>query len=121
MEDIRLKTARWEFAGREWELKCNMNVLADVQAIYGELASAFAGGMMRSMLDFLAAMLNDHAESQGWQVRYTGRQLGHDLTYEEFKAIQETVMDLVSSAVTHTDRADAEDAEDAESEEEPKN
>lgn len=104
MEDIRLKTAAWRYADREFVLRCNMNVLADVQAIYGDLGSAFeGGGMMRSVLDFLAAMLNDCAESNGWSCRYTGRQLGHDLSWQEFQQVQELVMDLVTSAISSGD------------------
>jgi len=103
MEDIRLKTVSWTFAGREWQLCCNMNVLADVQSIYGDLSSAFSGGMMRSVLDFLAAMMNDYAESQNWQIRYTGRQLGRDLSWQEFQQVQELVMDLVTSAISSGD------------------
>ena len=116
MEDIRLKTENWTFAGREWQLRCNMNVLADVQSIYGDLGSAFEGGMMRSVLDFLAAMLNDCAESNGWSCRYTGRQLGHELGWDEFQQIQGVVMDLVTSAISTGEEPEA-DEEDAE----PKN
>lgn len=103
MEDIRLKTAAWRYADREFVLRCNMNVLADVQSIYGELGSAFEGGMMRSVLDFLAAMMNDYAESQNWQIRYTGRELGRDLSWQEFQQVQELVMDLVTSAISSGD------------------
>jgi len=103
MEDIRLKTAAWRYADREFVLRCNMNVLADVQSIYGDLSSAFEGGMMRSVLDFLAAMMNDYAESQNWQVRYTGRELGRDLSWQEFQQVQELVMDLVTSAISSGD------------------
>lgn len=103
MEDIRLKTAAWRYADREFVLRCNMNVLADVQAIYGDLGSAFEGGMMRSVLDFLAAMMNDYAESQNWQIRYTGRELGRDLSWQEFQQVQELVMDLVTSAISSGD------------------
>jgi len=103
MEDIRLKTAAWRYADREFVLRCNMNVLADVQSIYGDLSSAFEGGMMRSVLDFLAAMMNDYAESQNWQIRYTGRELGRDLSWQEFQQVQELVMDLVTSAISSGD------------------
>ena len=116
MEDIRLKTAAWRYADREFVLRCNMNVLADIQSIYGDLGSAFEGGMMRSVLDFLAAMMNDYAESQNWQIRYTGRQLGHELDWAEFQEIQAVVMDLVTAAISTGEEPEA-DAEEAE----PKN
>ena len=109
MEDIRLKTRTWRYADREWRLCCNMNVLADVQAIYGELGAAFEGGLMRSVLDFLAAMMNDYAESQGWQGRYTGRQLGRDLSWSEFQEAQEIVLDLVNSAISSGEETPDED------------
>jgi len=55
------------------------------------------------VLDFLAAMMNDYAESQNWQIRYTGRELGRDLSWQEFQQVQELVMDLVTSAISSGD------------------
>jgi hypothetical protein len=61
-------------------------------------------------------MLNDCAESNGWQIRYTGRQLGHELGWAEFQEIQAVVMDLVTAAISTGEEPEA-DAEEAE----PKN
>ena len=111
MEDIRLKTTTWQFAEREWQLCCNMNVLADVQAIYGDLGSALSGeNTVRSVLDFLACMMNDWADTQGWQVRYTGRELGRALDWQSFQTVQAIVMELVTGAITsETDESDPEE------------
>ena len=113
MEDIRLKTTTWQFAEREWQLCCNMNVLADVQAIYGDLGSALSGeNTVRSVLDFLACMMNDWADTQGWQVRYTGRELGRALDWQSFQTVQAIVMELVTSAISPAEGdADPEDPE----------
>ena len=107
MEDIRLKRRAWRFADREWELCCNMNVIADVQGIYGDLGSALSGeNIMRSVLDFLACMMNDWADTQGWQVRYTGRELGRILDWPTFNEVQAIVMELVTSAISPADGED---------------
>lgn len=113
MEDPRIKIARWTFGGREWELCCNMNVLADVQALYGgDLGEALAGThTMRTLLDFLAAMMNDFADSSGWQIRYTGRQLGRLIAWQEYEEIQGMIMDLVTGALTPKEEEAPEDPE----------
>lgn len=101
MEDIRLKHHSWKFALRDWDLVCNMNVLADVQEAFGgDLSNALSGGTIRTVREFLAAMLNDYADSQGWQIRYTGKDLGRRISWEEFQEIQPVVMDLVMSAIS---------------------
>lgn len=101
MEDIRLKHHSWKFASREWDLVCNMNVLADVQEAFGgDLSNALQGGTIRTVREFLAAMLNDYADSQGWQIRYTGKDLGRRISWDEFQEIQPVVMDLVMGALS---------------------
>lgn len=115
MEDIRLKTAPLEFAGKTWQLRCNMNVLADVQAaVGGDFSRAMnQNSTFRGSLEFLAAMLNDFADEQGWPERYTSRDLGRVIGWEEYSRLSETVMDLVYSSLSS--------AEPSEEETEPKN
>ena len=99
--DIRLKTLPFVFEGRTYQLRCNMNVLADVQEAFGgDLSNALQGGTIRTVREFLAAMLNDYADSQGWQIRYTGKDLGRRISWEEFQEIQPVVMDLVMGALS---------------------
>lgn len=66
--DIRLDSLPFDFDGRHYVLRCNMNVLADVQIAYkGDLTPALNDkGTLRSALEFLAAMMNDYADEQGW-------------------------------------------------------
>lgn len=79
--DLRLQELDFDFDGRRYKLRCNMNVLADVQEDFGGvLTPAVSGGAaMKSTLSFLAAMLNDYAEDMGWPERYTRRELGKKL------------------------------------------
>lgn len=67
MSDIRLREVPFELDGRHYTLRCNMNVLADVQEAYnGDLTPALnMRGTLRSVLEFLAAMLNEDADQRG--------------------------------------------------------
>lgn len=71
MIDMRLERVPFEFDGRTYQLCCNMNVLADVQdAFGGEIIEALSSkSSVRSLMEFLAAMLNDSADEQGIEVR----------------------------------------------------
>ena len=99
MRDIRLEELPFEFDGRQFLLRCNMNVLADVQDVYGgSIGVALTGGnVFRSVLEFLAAMLNDYADEQGWTERYTARQLGRRFTQSTLPSSE--IMGLVTRAI----------------------
>ncbi len=99
MSDIRLQELPFEFDGKTYLLRCNMNVLADVQEAYGgDIGEALEGDSpLKSVTVFLAAMLNDYADEQGWEERWTpkavGRKLGlHDIPKSE-------IMRLVTQAI----------------------
>lgn len=81
MSDIRLEEMPFNFEGKHYLLRCNMNVLADVQEAYGgSIGAALTEGTpQRSVLEFLAAMMNDYADDMGWTERYTAKQLGRRL------------------------------------------
>ena len=66
--DLRLESMPFVFEGRTYQLRCNMNVLADVQEMNGgEISPALNGKRgQKSALQFLAAMMNDYADEQGW-------------------------------------------------------
>ena len=100
MSDIRLEEVPFELDGKTYKLRCNMNVLADVQEAYnGDFTEALSGNStLRSALCFLAAMLNDYADEQGWQERYTAKQLGR--RYKRFDLPLEEIMGVVIRAVT---------------------
>ena len=99
--DIRLKKIPFEFDGKTYQLCCNNNVLADVQEAYGgEIRPALSGGgTLKSVLTFLAAMLNDYADEQGWEERYTAKQVGRILLPSELEAAGTIVMELVVDAM----------------------
>ena len=115
MEDIRLKTTKYTVAGKEYELRCNMNVLADVQeANGGDLAAALADSRsMKTALQLGAAMLNDCADANGWPERFTERQLGRLIPPKEIGKFSAIVTDLLYSAL----RADDEEADNGEEKE----
>lgn len=107
MNDIRLKTVDYELDGENYQLTCNMNVLADVQEAYnGNLVQALnTSGGLRGTLEFLAAMLTDAADTQGVEdsdgcpLRFTARELGRKLTLKETFAAGKKIMPIIRAAV----------------------
>ena len=104
--DIRQKELPFVFEGRTYELKCNMNVLADVQeASGGHISTAFSGKRgMKNALMFLAAMMTDYADEQGWTdeegqpLTFTWRGLGRVLRVEDVPTAE--IITLVLDALT---------------------
>lgn len=127
MGDVRQKTAEYEYAGRIYNLTCNMNVLADVQEEYdGDLMRALRSvTSFKSTLRFLAAMLNDAAETQdlrgedGKLLRVTARELGRNLNIDQVKDVTPLIMKLIIEAVPVEE--DAEKPEQESGENQPKN
>ena len=115
--DIRLKEYPWRFDGRDWVLRCNNNVLAEVQELNGgDLRPILSTKRtMKSVLQLLAAMLNDYADEQrylgadGFPITYTDKQLGRRLSLSAQNAVAPKVMELVIRAV-QSDEASAGDA-----------
>lgn len=113
--DVRLDSLPFEYEGRIYTLRCNMNVLADVQIAYnGDLTPALNDrGTLRSVLEFLAAMMNDWADEQGWfepgvteqgfpcapelAKRFTARSLGRKLRRDQIP--QKDIFLLVGRAL----------------------
>jgi hypothetical protein len=98
--DIRQKTVPFEYGGKVYTLRCNFNVLADVQEENGgDISPALSGRRgMKNALQFLAAMMNDWADEQGWEERHTWRELGRVLRPGEVPAGK--IFGLVSDALT---------------------
>lgn len=127
MSDIRLNSLPFKYDGREYKLRCNMNVLADVQEAYGgDFSAALNGrGAMHSVLEFLAAMMNDYADEQGWfdeQVgptgfpaapilakRFTARQLGRVLHQGQIPGAE--IVRLVTASLSVKSEAQEPEAE----------
>lgn len=112
MADLRLETLPFEYEGRRYLLRCNMNVLADVQEMNGGTISPALEGKrgQKTALQFLAAMMNDYADEQGWfdepedgsepvlAKPFTPRGLGRVLSIFEVPSAQ--ILGLVTRALT---------------------
>lgn len=98
--DCRLKTIPFDFDGHQLELAVNMNVLADVQEMNGgDFSLALRrGSVIRSLIQFLTAAINDAADAQGLDKRYTVRQVGRMISPEAFTAVRAPLMDAVRAA-----------------------
>lgn len=113
MIDMRLERVPFEFDGHTFQLCCNMNVLADVQEAFdGKISEALSGkASVRSLMEFLAAMLNDSADEQGIEARYTSRQVGRMLAPARMNEVKAIVMRLVKKAMSaDTELSTEEDA-----------
>lgn len=95
MEDIRLKTTPFEWRGEKIKLRCNMNVLADVQEAYGgDISRAFKGSTVRATLTFLTAMINDATDGD-----LTVREVGREIPISELGYVSGVVLPLVTEAL----------------------
>lgn len=100
--DIRLKTFPFEYRGKTYKLAVNNNVLADVQeANGGAILNALDGRhALKSTLQFLAAMINDAADSVGDELLVTPKQLGRELTFQEVQKVGKEIAELITAAIT---------------------
>ncbi len=77
-------------------------MLAEVQESNGgDLLSVINGSTIKGVLQFAAAMLNDYADEQGWPERYTAKELGRVLGFDQ--SFITMVMELVMGAI-HTEK-----------------
>ena len=106
MSDIRLEEIPFEFEGKIYKLRCNMNVLADVQeACGGDIGSVMRENTITSVLLFTAAMLNDYADEMDWPERFTAKQLGRKLSQNMLSP--SLIMGLVTRSLTPVRLEDA--------------
>lgn len=106
MQDIRLKTRRLNVGGKEYELACTMNVLADLQEAHeGNISEALLDSThsINSALELVAIMVNNYAEMQGWTEHYTPRQIGHLISGNVFREICDIVAELLTSSLASPD------------------
>lgn len=99
MRDIRLEEVPFDFDGKRFLLRCNMNVLADVQDVYGGRISEALNGEKptRSLMEFLTAMLNDYADEQGWPERYSAKDVGRQISMGMIRDLD--IMGMVTRAL----------------------
>lgn len=111
MSDIRLQTTPLELNGKTYLLRCNFNILADVQQAFGGdfLAAMADDNSFRAVTEFAAAMVNDYADEMGWSERYTARQMGRLLPMREQNFWQVKIAQLVLSALGSDDAQDGGD------------
>ena len=96
---LKLEELPFEFEGKTYLLRANMNALADVQEIYGgAITDALTDGRpYRSVMEFLAAMMNDYAEEMGWPERFTRKSLGRKLSQSQVPVKE--IFGLVTRAI----------------------
>ena len=119
MTDVRLKTEEYVYEGRVYTLTCNMNVLADVQEAYGGSLMQALNRVksLRVTLEFLAAMLNDAADTQdlrdedGRLLHVTARQLGRKLSLQETTRAGKLVTRLIIAAMPESKKSEDEEDE----------
>lgn len=107
MEDIKPREVAWRFDGHDWVLRCNNNVLAEVQIVNGgDLRPILSTKRtMKSVLQLLAAMLNDYADEMRWTdeegfaIRYTEKQLGRRLSFATQNRLSPDIMRMTILAV----------------------
>lgn len=110
---IKLEELPFEYEGKEYILRCNMNVLSDVQDAYdGNLGAALNEKRpLNSVTKFLAAMMNDYAEEQNWPERVTARQVGHrlsrDLAVEIMALVVRSITPEAAESEENNETADA--------------
>lgn len=110
MTDIRLKTRRLTVGGKEYELVCNMNVLADLQEMHdGDLNEALniTKHGLRTALEAAALMLNEACDISGDPKRFTARELGRILPPTQAAQLQDVTLELITAALSSvTDEED---------------
>ena len=98
--DVRLKYADIEVGGETYHVCCNMNVLAEIQEAYGgDLDSALgARGTVKTVMVFLAAMINDCRDTQG-KPPISAKEIGRMLAPSRLAEIRNTVMPLIADSL----------------------
>lgn len=108
MSDVRMPSVPFEHGGKQWQLRCNFNVLADVTEEYmGVLPDPFdQATQLKVCLSFLAAMLNDYADEQGWPERYTAKALGRELGADTAVLLRVVMPLVVQSVFARTEKTE---------------
>ncbi len=96
-EDLKMPEIMFTFEGRDFILRCNMCVVDAVTDLYGgDPAAMFSDRTSKSVMAWLAAMMNDYAEAQEWPdfKPYTAKGLSRKLkpNPEFLKEVMELVI-----------------------------
>lgn len=99
--DMRLKELAIWLDGQRYVLRCNMNVLAELQEACDGLGSLLESKMgLRSFNRLVAAMVNEAADSAGLDVRYTDKEIGRKLGWKDFQRYKDDVFALFIAAIS---------------------
>lgn len=88
MENVRLKEFPFEFNGKTYKLRCNFNVLADIEEEFGYIPNLNGKGMLKKIAVILTAMMNEYASSQGWEEHFTSKEVGRVIMPEDIPVQQ---------------------------------
>ena len=78
---IRLEEKPFELEGKRYSLRCNMAVLETIEEQHGDMEAVMQLPVRTASLELLTAMLNDWAEEQGWEERWTAARLKRRVSY----------------------------------------
>lgn len=78
---IRLEEKPFELEGKLYRLRCNMAVLESIEEAHGDMEAVMQLPVRTASLELLTAMLNDWAEEQGWEERWTAARLKRRVSY----------------------------------------
>lgn len=78
---IRLEEKPFELEGKRYVLRCNMAVLEAFEEEHGDFETIMKLPLRAAALELLRLMLNDYAEEQGWDERWTAPRLKRRVSY----------------------------------------
>lgn len=84
---IRLEEKPFELEGKRYMLRCNMAVLEAFEEAYGDIETAMEKPVRAVVLTLLQMMLNDYAEEQDWDERWTAARLKRRVSYAMLKEL----------------------------------
>jgi len=115
-EDIRMPELRINFDGKDVILRCNFNVIADVQEMNGGTLPEVlnAGKSLNNFLCFLTAMINEYADEVGWPERYTPKQVGRIVDITDGSLLTEVMTLVVKALYKKTDKTEPTDSKNSE-------
>lgn len=101
---LRLEEIPYEFEGKTYMLRANMAVLEAIQEAHGGNLDEVmeSANPIGSVMEFLAAMLNDYADEQGWPERFTKKQVARKFSMADLtkSGLVSKVMGLVIRSMT---------------------
>ena len=105
---IRLEQKPFELEGKTYILCCNMAVLDALQDAHdGDFGAVLELPVRQCTVEVLAAMLNDYAEEQGWEERWTPQALKRKFVYSYL--LEQDIFGMFQRALIPKQTGDAEE------------